>query len=417
MEDYHRLTDLASGLGIRGVIFWGSLRDGHGGIDSARRVADYAASQNVVVMPGIGTNHYGGVYHEGDHPYSIETLMAEHPDVGSVDECGPTRPRSICPLHPRFVEWLSEGMQWLFREFGIGGANLENGDFLVCHSRRCRENRAAGFGDEPDFWRHQQLGYGPALQAIEDQLRDSLVTWASYSGFIPGRAAPGAELGSEEGHGYMECERPALVDSLPPDSICQWTLTGMVRAPALPLTAYLEDGAPAAALSADTWPAPVKPPTKHSVGFLHQGSQWGDPPRYEQVVSTIKEACLRAYRAGLEGVGIHGEVSSMHVPWALNHLAFSHFVHWPEDSLREFGRKTLGQALGSEDEGEAFAELLAHWDAGSLSDVQKKDLLGRSLGLRGDVAGTGDNLVRWRFWSWLHAMATGAREAHTASLY
>jgi hypothetical protein len=107
----------------------------------------------------------------------------------------------------------------------------------------------------------------------------------------------------------------------------------------------------------------------------------------------------------------------MHVPWALNYLAFSHFVHWPEDSLRDFGRKTLGQVLGSECEGEEFAELLAHWDAGRLTEAQRKELLDRSLRLRGAVADAGEQLQRWRLWNWLHVMATGPREAHTVSAY
>jgi len=77
-------------------------------------------------MPGVGTNWYGGVYYEGNHRYNIETFLQEHPDARSVDEKGSLRMNSICPLHPRFTDWLREGVQWLFREFAIGGANLEN---------------------------------------------------------------------------------------------------------------------------------------------------------------------------------------------------------------------------------------------------------------------------------------------------
>ena len=55
---------------------------------------------------------------------------------------------------------------------------------------------------------------------------------------------------------------------------------------------------------------------------------------------------------------MYGEVSSTIVPYAVNYLAFSHFIHWPEDTLRDFGRKTLSQVLGSEKDGEAFAEVL-----------------------------------------------------------
>jgi len=189
----------------------------------------------------------------------------------------------------------------------------------------------------------------------------------------------------------------------------------MVHARPLPLTAYLEDGAPAAAFDNSHWPAELRPPGARSVGFLHQGSQWWAESRYNQVVSTIKEGCLRAFRAGLEGVSIHGEVCSRHVPWALNYLAFSHFIHWPEDSLREFGRKTLGQVLGSEEEGEAYAETLAHWDAGTLTDAQREDAEKRAGALRRAVASEGTELVRWRLWQWLAAMCQGRLERHTAS--
>jgi len=407
LEDYRRLTDLATGLGIKGIVIWGFLRDSHEGIEHAKRVADYAASRGVAIKPGLGTNWYGGVYYEGDHPYNIETFLRKHPDAHSLDENGKPYEHGVCPSHPRFIEWLGEGIRWLLREFAVGGANLENGDFVVCHCARCRERQADAPAGEPAFWRQQCLGYGPALQAVEDQLEEKFITWATYKGFVPGS-------GERQKHAYMECQRPAVIDRLPSRAFCQWTLSQMVRPQALPLAKFLDEGAPAEALANDVWPASVKPPTQRSVGFIHQGSQWSHVPRYVHIVGTIKEGCLRAYRAGLDGLSIHGEVSSTHLPWALNYLAFSHFVHWPEDSLREWGRKTLAQVLGSEKEGEAFAELFAHWDAGDLTGAQKKDLQQRADALRTQVA-HGRSLFRYRFWNWLAAMAGGYREPQTVS--
>jgi hypothetical protein len=299
----------------------------------------------------------------------------------------------------------------LFKEFAIGGANLENGDFQVCCCPRCRERAKDCPPDEPAFWHQQYLGYCPVLQAISGHLPAKLATWATYKGFLPGVADKGTGISAS-----MACQRPALVDKLPREAVAQWTLTGMVRSRPLPLTAYLDDGAPQQSLSSQYWPTGLKPPTVRSVGFIHQGSQWSSIPRYEQVVSTIKEGCLRAYRAALEGVSIHGEVSSMHTPWALNYLAFSHFIHWPEDSLRAFGVKTLGPVLGSAAEGEAFAELLAHWDAGDLSDRQKADLKQRAGSLAAEVS-RGAGLARWRFWNWLARMASGYQERHTVSSF
>jgi hypothetical protein len=422
VEDYRRLTDLAAGLGVKGIVIWGFLRDAHGGIDSAKGVADYAASRGVAILPGFGTNEYGGAYYEGEHPYNMTTFLKKHPDARSIRADGTPRRRwCVCPMHPRFREWIEEAFRWLFREFNVGGANVENGDFLLCHCPRCKGVRADWPKDEPDFWQHQYLGYSPALEAVNDLLGNKLIMWATYKGFMPG-PAPGFVKGMDgrECHAYMDCTRPTLLDKLPEQAICQWTLSYMVRVDRvgpLPLTKCLDDGAPGEAVSNDKWPAAMKPPAARNVGFIHQPSQWTRyAPRYNQAVSTIKEACLRAYRAGMEGVSIHGEVSSMHVPWALNYLAFSHFIHWPEDSLRQFGIKTLGPVLGAAAEGEAFAELFAHWDAGSLSEKQREDIRQRSTALEGAVL-SGTLLDRWRFWNWLSAMAEGRNDRQTVSVF
>jgi len=413
VEDYRRLTDLAAGLGVKGIVIWGFLRDAHGGIDYAKKVADYAASRGVAIMPGVGTNSYGGIYYEGNHKYNINTFTKKYPEARWMTWNGRPVDRKTCPNHPAFVEWLQEGIQWLFREFNVGGANIENGDFSVCHCPKCKKDLESRPENEPAFWWHQYLGYYPALKAIDDQLKDKLISWATYKGFVPGK--PNGPIQKHQG-AYLLCQRPAVVDKLPREAICQWTISSMVHEEPLPLTAYLEDGEPDKALTNEVWTNDIKPPTVRSVGLLHQGSQWGRNARYDLIVSTIKEGCLRAYKAGLEGISILGEVSSMHIPYALNYLALSHFIHWPTDTIRQFGKKTLGQVLGSEDEGEAYAELLAHWDAGTLTEQQRKDLSQRSGGLAKQVSG-GEKLQSWRFWNWLHNVAENKQDKHTVSIF
>jgi hypothetical protein len=179
----------------------------------------------------------------------------------------------------------------------------------------------------------------------------------------------------------------------------------------LPLTAYLDDGAPSAAFENPHWPRDLKPPYKRSVGYAHQGSQWAGN-RYRCIISTIKEACLRAYRSGLEGVSFQGEVTSRNIPNALNYLAFSHFIHWPEDSLLDFGRKTLGQVLGSKQAGEDYATVLAHTDAGTATDEIKKMA---DPAQRGFTIGNcalkmldAEEYQRYRFWEWLGQMGEGS---------
>ena len=413
IEDYRRLTNLAAGLGVKGIVIWGFLRDSHGGIESAKRVAGYAASRNVAVMPGIGTTWYGGVYYEGDHPCNIETFLRKNPDARMIGEDGKPRDQGACPTHPLFRDWLQDGIQWLFSSFPIRGANLENGDLLVCHDPRCTAHRADWPEDDPEVYRLQALSYQPALESVAEQLREKLVSYATYTGFVSGK--PTAEK-MHANQPHMHCHRPAMMDRLPDAAVGQWTLTDMVRQEPLPLTAYLDDGAPEAAFDNPAWPAHARPPSSRSVGFLHQASQWHKMSRYDLAVSSIKEACLRAFRAGLEGVSIHGEVTSRHIPWALNYLAFSHFIHWPEDTLRDFGKKTLGQVFSGEDEGETFVETLARWDAGALTDPQKEEVERRRTELRSQVA-KGESVDRWRFWDWLNKMITGSNDRHTASFF
>lgn len=427
VEDYRRLTDLAAGLGVKGIVIWGFLRDAHGGVEFSKRVAEYAASKGVAIMPGVGTTHYGGVYYEGDHPYCIETFLTEHPDAYMIKEDGSPRAGSACPSHPAFRAWMTEGLEWLFREFAIGGVNFENGDLMVCHCPRCNEHKAGWPDGDPDFFRLQAMSYVPALQTLDRQLADKLITWAAYTGFMTGENEDTldpllVQIPS------MSCKRPVIFDRAPAQSIAQWTLTWMVRQRdmaydrPLPLLAFLDDGAPAAALDIPQWPNAVIPPSgMRSVGFLHQGSQC-TLDRYEPVISTIKEGCLRAYRAGLEGVSIHGEMTPRHATWQLNYLAFSHFIHWPEDSLREFGRKTLGQIMENEEEGEAFIELYAHLESGSFTEDHRKEMITRTRLAtdkveHGDIQHVEPIMDRWRLWDWLYVMDQGPTRRQVINTY
>lgn len=414
VEDYKRLTDMCHNLGIKGIVIWGFLRDSHGGIENAKKVASYADSKGIAIMPGVGTTWYGGPYYEGDHKYNLENFLRKNPSVRATGE---DKWRSkedysnhaACPTDPLFKEWIQEGLDWLFREFSIGGINLENGDFLVCECPRCREIRAGWPSDEPEFFFQQALGYGTALDyatKIEKEFGKKIITWATYTGFTPGKSSEDYDKTA-----YMNCERPSVFDRIEEQQITQWTLSGMVLRKSLPLTSYLDEGVPKEVFDNSRWPKGVVPPSKNSVGFIHQGSQWTEN-RYEQVISVIKEGCLRAYVAGLEGVSIHGELSSNNVTAALNYLAFSHFIHWPKDTLRDFGKKTLGEIFENEAEGEEFIEILAHWDAGSLNNEHITNAEKTWTKLFGYVTRgnkekiTRSLLYRVRFWYWLRSMVS-----------
>jgi hypothetical protein len=407
IEDYRRLTDLAAGLGVGGIVIWGFLRDAHGGVEAGRRVAAYAASNEVGILPGFGTTWYGGAYYQGDHPYSLRRFLSRTPDARMLDEhgeprAGPDGEFGACPAHPAYREWLREAVGWMRREFEIGGLNLENGDLLVDHHPLTRAARREWPADDEEAFFFQGLSYRQALEAAGEWLSRANVQYATYTGFRPTESL-------QQGGG-MGRRVPAMFDVLPPEGVCQWTLTGMLRTPPLPPTAYLEEGAPAAVFDNPNWPSGLRPPGARGVGLLHQGSQWGGQ-RYECIVGQIKEACLRAYRSGLEGVTIQGEVSPRVIPCALNYLAFSHFIHWPEDSLRDFGRKTLGPVLGGEQRGEDYVTVLAHWQAGTLNNDLRRLADPAAQGFPAPVYATRARDVvaqqRLGFWLWIESAIGG----------
>ena len=413
-EDYRRLTDLCAGLGVRGIVIWGFLRDDHGGVEGAKRLTAYATERGVGIYPGIGITAYNGVYYEGNHRYCLLDFLHRHPEARMLQADGTPHAQQGCVAHPLFREWFAESIDWLFREFDIQGCNLENGDFLVDHHPLLRELRrqVAWPEDDSEPAFNQAMSYQLALESIPRNLDDLFASYATYCGF---------NFGDEPvQNGPMGSRPPAALNKLSEKAFCQWTLSGMLLQHPLPLARYLDDGAPAEAFDNPNWPRDLRVPTRRSVGFVHQGSQWWGRSRHQCVISSIKEACLRAYRTGLQGVSIHGEVSSRYFPAALNYLAFSHFIHWPEDTMRDFGRKTLGQIFASAQDGEDFAEILCHWDAQTLTQEHLKLADPSAHGFPGETyTSRGANTDEWqraRLWVQLHEMVLLALERYSIQM-
>jgi hypothetical protein len=75
--------------------------------------------------------------------------------------------------------------------------------------------------------------------------------------------------------------------------------------------------------------------------------------------------------------------------------------------------------LGSQEHGEAYAEILSHWDAGSLTKEHTKQVDPNRRGFRMRVAGSGCDTVaefqRYRFWEWLQQMVKGKHPRNYAT--
>ena len=102
-------------------------------------------------------------------------------------------------------------------------------------------------------------------------------------------------------------------------------------------------------------------------------------------------------------------------PGMLDFGCHNHYLKQPETYVEDY-RRVTDLAAGPGVRG-IIAEALAHWDAGTLSKAQKKDLLVRSQDLRQSVGSRGQDLQRWRFWHWLYRMSIDARERHTVGIF
>ena len=65
------MIDWAAENGINAVGMAGMLRDRHGGVETARKICAYGMDKGVRVYAIIGLFAYGGVFYEGNSPYSM----------------------------------------------------------------------------------------------------------------------------------------------------------------------------------------------------------------------------------------------------------------------------------------------------------------------------------------------------------
>jgi len=363
VEDYRRLVDHCLDMRFNGIVVWGFLRDAHGGERHAYQIAKYAADRGVALMPGGGTTGYGGVYYEGRHPCNLEAYLAAHPKRGNMRKDGTTSRRQLSPYHPENQEWIAHALAWLYRSFPIGGINLENSDLLVDYSTLGKRERRKINSGEADFFKDQYVAYKTALQTIHKLAPNAWNTYATYSGFGRGGdvSNAGADVGAE----------PYFAGRMPKSAIAQWTLTGMLSQTPAPLCDWMRSGKPARVYQNPRWPRGLEPPTPRSAGFIHQASQWSHVRRDRLALSTFAEACLRGHESGLEGISIHGEVSSRTLAWLLNYLAMRHWTYHPVSTLEDFALAELKPRLGSDSAARHFVQALCLLEEGRAEKVHK----------------------------------------------
>ena len=194
-EDYRRVVDFSAEHGIGAVGIVGLLRDKHGGVDSARRLAAYAMERGVKIYVIAGLYAYGGIYYEGEHKYSMNKFFEKNPDTVGVSQDG--EPLYVqfkgkyghrleaqgCPSNPILNEYVLESLDWLFREIPeLGGIQMESGDSGVCQCPRCKARR--GINDSQISVADMAGIYPAATDVIMSRSKDALVICETYHHFL-----------------------------------------------------------------------------------------------------------------------------------------------------------------------------------------------------------------------------------------
>jgi len=304
--DYKRCVDYMADHKFNGLIIWGFLRDHNGGVPAAKELCRYARHRGVRILPGVGTSGYAGYYYEGKHPFNADTWLKEHPELRAVDKNGHPR-NAPCPSKKANQDWLDRGAEWLFKEFEVGGVNLEMGDFFVCYCDDCKKARAAIPSDGPDYYKDMAISHMVTLTTMRKLAPYAWLSYATYTGYKI----------------EMMKNPPRFLWMIPEDSLCQWTLTSM----------------------AAKFPTDFRPMARHNVGYLH----WCNSSTHTEndfYLDQIRRICQAAATVGFEGLDTYGELSDERPNAEIFYLAWEAWLWNPDMTVEEFVDRRLGRLYG-----------------------------------------------------------------------
>jgi hypothetical protein len=361
VEDYRRLIDFMSQNRLNGLVIYGFLRDGHGGVDAAKEIARYGKQRGVRILPGVGINSYGGVYWEGNHRYNLGTWLREHPELRAHLDKELDFPfnhfgEMACPSKEANRAYHLEAIQWLCEEFDIGGINFESGDYAVCQCPECKSRRT-----EEGRWSLADAAelYPPLFDAVR-------------------RSKPGAWMIAEAYFdNILDLEAVSALAELPSDTICQYCIN---RAYWPRVQAEL------------TAEHVSRLPLRTNVLRTHMGSQWNGQ-RHGLVARTFADFSRLMTDTGMQGVDVFGEAAAFHTVNEINYLAYATFAYDREISWDEFVADVLGPRFGG---AEATAEYLRLLDTPAEAPA-----ISRALSEAREIATPLTDAEQYRRWTWL----------------
>lgn len=355
VADYVRLIDFCAENGFNGVCVTGFLRDSHGGEDYAMRVAEYGVERGVRVLPVVGLCAYGGIYYEGDHEYSLEEFLIEHPDCIAVNENGEpaTRPLGLfgpkvvyhaCPSRKEVLDFVAESVHWAMDTFPIAGMEIETTDLGVCQCPDCRERRqlpAHGFSTED-----MVPFYSACVAAARAANPEALMILETYAHFARG-GRPGAPV-----FGRRLCkDNLAQIARFPQGCAAQWYAgLGLGKEAAVKIRCPEDD--------AFEWDAADRSPYQGlNIMRTDGGTQWASF-RHDLFVKELREMIVRSAASGVQGISVFGECAADHPTDYLNYRAFDYFSQTLlVRSMEQFMADEAAPALGGEDRAYRFFEI------------------------------------------------------------
>ncbi|MBC7287618.1 MAG: hypothetical protein H5T86_06145, partial [Armatimonadetes bacterium] len=342
IADYTSLLRWAGAHGIDAVIVWGLLRERHGGVDAGKKLCDVAHESGVKLLAGVGLNAYGGVYYEGQSPWSLDNHLNAHPDLYAL--CSPDGPPMIldlgpcstkpahhaCPSRPENQEFAQESLAWLFETVPLDGVQMETGDTGVCQCSLCQARRqypVSAFSLED-----MALMYPLAAEAIRSVKPDALIIAETYShpepydGPLP---APGFGEGAPAW--LAEC-----LAAFPENIMVNWVCDNFV--PPRNARAWTDAGRPPAGGG------------RLHIMRAHFGTYW-HRYRDELCIDWIADMVATSLAHGFEGFSIFGESSPFHTGAELNYLAFADYgsPENPGSDLDSFLERVAAPLLGGPD--------------------------------------------------------------------